>query len=74
MADLCHQCSIELFGHDFGDLAQITKPESWDQLLAAIVACEGCGLIQVDPEGKCVSFDCDKQHGVKPKRHRANTR
>lgn len=70
MADFCKQCSIDTFGKDFGDLAGITKQEDWEHNhLAAVVICEGCGVIQVDPEGNCVSPDCDKAgkkgHGVK---------
>lgn len=66
MADFCKQCSILTFGKDFGDLANITTPEDWSQGKAAIVLCEGCGAIQVDPEGCCVS-DCSDKHKDKPK-------
>ena len=62
MADFCMQCSEELFGKDFGDLAGITKPEDWKKGLACVVLCEGCGPIQVDPEGRCISIDCLKKH------------
>lgn len=62
MADFCSQCSIELFGKDYGDMAGITSPEDWAKGLAAIVLCEDCGAIQVDPGGLCIS-DCDKNHG-----------
>ena len=54
MADFCKQCSINNFGEDFKDLAGITKPEDWAKGLAAVVLCEDCGVIQVDPEGKRV--------------------
>jgi hypothetical protein len=27
------------------------------------VLCEGCGPIQVDNDGRCLSVDCDHQHG-----------
>ena len=63
MADFCKQCSIELFGKDFGDLANITTSEQWEDEVVAVVLCEGCGVIQVDPEGRCVSPDCLKKHG-----------
>lgn len=58
MADFCKQCSEELFEQDFKELAGITKPTIWAEGKSCIVLCEGCGLIQVDPEGRCVSTDC----------------
>jgi hypothetical protein len=54
MADFCKECSIELFGEDFQDLAGITKKKDFANGLRAIVICEGCGLIGVDPDGKRV--------------------
>lgn len=62
MADFCKQCSIETFGEDYGDLSGITKQEDWEKGLAAVVTCEGCGFIQVDPDGYCVSADCFEKH------------
>lgn len=58
MADFCKQCSIELFGKDFGDLkpnldnidttgVELTK-------LAWPALCEECGHTWVDHEGRCV--------------------
>jgi hypothetical protein len=64
MADFCLQCSDELFGKDFEELAGLTTPEAWAEGKAAVVLCEGCGPIQVDPGGRCVSVDCPK-HGAK---------
>lgn len=58
MADFCRACSIELFGEDFKELAGITNPKKWQDGLAAGGLCEGCGFIQVDPDGNCVSQDC----------------
>ena len=58
MADFCKQCSDRLFGFDTRDLAGITSHKDWKQGRAAIVICEGCGAIQVDPEGGCISEDC----------------
>ena len=49
MADFCKECSEELFGEDFGDLAKIALPDG-----EAYVLCEGCGYIVVDREGKRV--------------------
>jgi hypothetical protein len=63
MADFCKQCSIHMFGKDFKELAKITKPEAWADGRACAVICEGCGPVQVDPEGTCVSSDCLKKHG-----------
>lgn len=60
MAEFCKQCSIDLFGKDHGDLAGITKVEDWQKGEAAVVCCEGCAFIQVDPEGNCVSKDCER--------------
>lgn len=61
MADFCQQCSIENFGEDFGDLKDLTKPEAQAQGLCVVVLCEGCGAIQVDVDGKCIS-NCLKNH------------
>jgi hypothetical protein len=58
MADFCKQCSVEIFGDDFGELADMCKP---GQIILTI--CEGCGPVQVDHEGTCVSKDCIKKHG-----------
>lgn len=62
MADFCLQCATAL---DFPttDMAKITTAEEWGEGLAAIVLCEGCGVIQVDPEGRCVTKDCFEKHG-----------
>jgi hypothetical protein len=40
------------------DLAGLTDPEHWARGEAAIVLCEGCGAIQVDPDGWCLG-DCE---------------
>jgi hypothetical protein len=58
MAEFCKACSIKLDGKDFGGLAGITSVKSELEGLAAIVICEGCGVIQVDKEGNCISLDC----------------
>lgn len=62
MADFCRGCAEEIFGLSkdglfSDDLAGITKPEDWAEGRAACVICEGCGPIQVDPVGNCVSAD-----------------
>lgn len=63
MADFCRQCSLEIFDHDHGDMANITTEKSQAKDLYALVLCEGCGPIQVDHKGNCISLDCFKSHG-----------
>ncbi len=63
MADFCKQCSIDMFGKDFGDLKGITNQTDLNEGLAASVLCEDCGPIQVDTDGKCIT-NCIKSHGV----------
>jgi hypothetical protein len=65
VADFCKQCSIELFGKDFGDLKP--SPERAAALKddeGYLEICEGCGVTMVGREGECVYKYCDK-HGVK---------
>ena len=62
MADFCRQCSIYMFGKDYGDLKGLSSEEDTKNELYAIALCEGCGLIQVDHEGNCVSPDCGIDH------------
>lgn len=62
MADFCKQCSVEIFGKDFKELAGITTPAHWADGKAVVVICEGCGPIQVDPDGNCISQDCIGDH------------
>lgn len=70
MADFCRACSIEIFGEDHRELAEITTEEQQAKGHYAVVICEGCGIIQVDKDGNCVSKDCLKVlepgHGVTP--------
>jgi hypothetical protein len=65
MADFCKQCSIDIFGEDLGDLAGITTEQDEREGKAALVICEGCGAIQVDRDGKCISADCIKKGHTK---------
>lgn len=58
MADFCRACSIELFGEDFKELAGLVSLEACTNGFVATVICEGCGFIQVDHKGNCVSNDC----------------
>lgn len=61
MADFCMQCS-ESHGFPNVDLVGITTAAEWDEGKAAVVICEGCGHIQVDPQGRCIS-NCLEKHG-----------
>lgn len=62
MADFCHQCSVEMFGKDFNDLANLSTAEDSERDVYAVVICEGCGVIQVDHRGTCISADCLCEH------------
>lgn len=68
MADFCKACSVNMFGEDFKELANITQVAAWQEGKAVTVLCEGCGPVQVDPDGNCVSTDCLEQgkpgHGL----------
>lgn len=58
MADFCKRCSIQLFDKNFGDLKGLSTEEDTKNELYAVVLCEGCGSIQVDHTGKCITKDC----------------
>lgn len=58
MADFCRQCVKDLWGEDASDFVNITPEKDWSAGKAVQVLCEGCGWIQVNPEGECVSEDC----------------
>lgn len=65
MAEFCTQCLEELLcepGHA-SDFMGLSTVEDTLQEEYAVVLCEGCGVIQVDHTGRCVSPDCEKQHG-----------
>ncbi len=65
MADFCKQCSLAGFGDDYGDLAGlITEDDTKSGFVSSVVLCEGCGPIQVDHTGKCISTDCLEKHNV----------
>ena len=59
MADFCYQCSRELFPpHFWGrDFEGLTSEVDWEKGKAAVVLCESCGPIQVDPQGKCITCE-----------------
>lgn len=63
MADFCNQCAGDL-GFPGGDLAGLTTGAEWAAGRAAYALCEGCGAIQVDPLGNCVTDYCLRLHGV----------
>lgn len=56
MADFCKECSIETFGQDFKDLANISTPKDTEKGLYCFVLCEGCGSILVDHTGTKVPW------------------
>lgn len=60
MASFCKQCSLELFGKDYEDMLGLTTEQDEDKDQFAVVLCEGCGPIQVDKSGSCISYDCLK--------------
>ncbi len=63
MADYCLECSISLWGRDYGDLAEQSTVEDTEAGLYTVDICEGCGVIQIDHTGRCVSKDCaNPQH------------
>jgi len=62
MSDHCKQCSEKIFGQDYGDLKGLTSKADEKRGFYAFALCEGCGSIQVDSEGKCVSSDCYENH------------
>lgn len=63
MADFCKQCSIDMFGKDFGDLKGLGDGKVLLEGRGWLTMCEGCGPILVDSEGSCISKDClEKGH------------
>jgi hypothetical protein len=63
MSSFCKQCSIDVFGEDFGDMADLSTAEDTAKGLYAFALCEDCGYIQVDHTGSCVSHGHKPQHG-----------
>lgn len=64
MAEFCEQCAKDL-DFPYGDFRDMTTKEEWGKGNAAVVLCEGCGPIQVDCEGNCVTKNCFKEHRSK---------
>lgn len=59
MSDYCQQCSIDIFGKDFKELADIALEGEF-----ATAICEGCGSIVIDHNGTCLSA-CLRHHSTK---------
>lgn len=62
MANFCKQCSIDHFGEDYNDLSGLSTQEKTENELYPVVICEGCGVTQVDHNGRCVATDCLEFH------------
>ena len=65
MADFCMQCAVKILGvkPEQNDLKGLSTPEDTQKGLYALALCEGCGPIQVNHNGFCVSKDClEKGH------------
>lgn len=62
MADFCKQCSLETFGRDYRELAELLDKEHYIDGYGSSALCEGCGPTVVDYEGKCMTV-CIKKHG-----------
>jgi hypothetical protein len=64
MASFCKQCSIDVFGKDFGDMkdlgpaGELAEDEGW------LCLCEDCGLTIVSQDGTCINAGCFKHHGA----------
>ena len=67
MADFCKQCTAALFGEEYADrndMVGLSTEEDTAKGLYASALCEGCGFIQVDHTGKCITENCS-EHGHK---------
>jgi len=57
MADFCQECHDQLLGHDIEcGLAGLIDEEKVKKGYVVSVLCESCGFIQVDHNGKKVSW------------------
>jgi hypothetical protein len=68
MADFCKQCSIDMFGKDFEELALPKDDERRGTLKPGygwIGICESCGAILVNDDGECIDPQC-AIHGEHP--------
>ena len=64
MADFCKQCSIEIFGEDYGDFNFDRGKGPLPPDIGWVANCEGCGPTLVNDEGECISPYCLKHHGL----------
>lgn len=66
MAEFCAQCAKEMFPPDVGqdDFIGLTSVGNQMANLFALVLCEGCGPIQVDFRGRCISHGCLEKHNA----------
>jgi hypothetical protein len=62
MADFCRQCSLENFGEDYGDLANLIPDLDFALGYCAVALCEGCGPTVVNKMGMCLSGHCLRRH------------
>ena len=75
MADYCFQCTRDILGVNpvYNDLAELSKPEDTAKKMYPVVLCEGCGPIQVNHLGICMSDDClEKGHKHETKDSKGN--
>jgi hypothetical protein len=63
MADFCKQCSLKIFGEDFGELANLLTEEEEKDGKFIVCLCEECGYAIVDKSGACHSSLCSEKHG-----------
>lgn len=66
MADFCKQCSVDVWGEDTKDLANLAAAYGVAELKDGegfSVICEGCGPTLVDNAGACINPSCEK-HGL----------
>jgi len=58
MAEFCNQCTEYRLGAGCaGDFQNLSTSEDTKAGLFAVVLCEGCGAIQVDHLGNCISHE-----------------
>lgn len=64
MADFCRQCAqgMGFEGNGLEDLSRLSTEADTAAGLYCCVLCEGCGPIQVDHDGKCISDNCLVNH------------
>jgi len=63
MADFCAQCAERVWGPDIpSDFRGMTKAADTLNDRFITVLCEGCGTVQVDHNGTCLT-DCLRHHG-----------